>query len=237
MFLEIKRAFQSPFSEEKWYLKLIFPTIMSLVWLIYDFDKFIPQHYIKIITIISIIPYFVWMGFFTQFEHNEIHDEKPLLPILKTKVRDYLVLGLKATCTALFYTLIFILISIAFLLLVKISKPANIIFEVIFFILLLLFVLVASFATSCLADTFTLKSTFNISRILSLIQKVSVEIVIYILLTIALTVSTLVICFLLGVSIIGIILIPIMIAVMQLITINLKAQVYKIAKYRLENNE
>ena len=89
MQLDIKKAFLSPFSEEKWYIKLIFPSFMAIFSLISNILA--QEHKAEVLglALITLLPFLVLYGFFAQFAHNEIHDELPLLPDLKTKVKQY----------------------------------------------------------------------------------------------------------------------------------------------------
>lgn len=237
MNLDIKKSFLSPFSEEKWYLKLIFPVIVTAFSIVSNHDLHASKETILLVSLLSIIPSIILSGFFMQFEHNEIHDELPLLPILNSNVKKYLIYGLNALGIVLIYILFLFLTAIgigAMFALLHIAKILSIILVGIFLIFIFLFV---GFAESTYADYFSFKKAMNVSRIASLIPKVKTEIFIYILITIGLMLTLSIITAGVQFAKATLILIPFFTTLIQLIMVNLKAQVYKVAKYRLETKE
>lgn len=237
MELEIKRAFRSPFSEEKWYLKLIFPFLVTLLANAGDKHFHLPA-LLLVVILVALIPLsLILSGFYLQFEHNEIHSKEPLLPFLKEKFLDYLILGLKVSAIFISFLALELLLFLPLVKLFKMYSPAGTIFGGLLFLLMLFVGLVLAFATSSLADTFDLKYGFKINRILSLMSKVIVEIIVYLILCVILAIIGSVIASVLKLNIAGIFFTPIITVIVQFITVDLKAQVYKIAKYRLENNE
>lgn len=238
MELDIKKAYLSPFSEEKWYLKLIFPSIMALISIILSNKNLhIPNLYVLIIILISIIPSFILSGFFIQFEHNEIHDELPLLPILKSNIPTYGKYGVNCIGVAIFYGILSLLLLIAFALAIKYAVTAKIFIGIILLIPFILFLIAAGLAQSTYADSFHFTEAINIKRVFIIMSKVKVEILVYLLMSIILTFLTFFITLILVLSVVGIILVPFTTAILQLIIVNIKAQVYKVAKYRLENHQ
>lgn len=237
MNLEIKRAFTTPFGEEKWYLRLIFPFLVTLLAALGDKHFHLPPILLVAIFVALIPLSLILSGFYLQFEHNEIHSEESLLPVLKDKWLDYLILGLKVTAIFISFLFVELLLFLPLVKLFKIETLTGTIFGMLLFVLMLFVGLILSFATSSLADTFELKYGFNLSRILSLIPKVIVEIIVYLILCVILAVAGSAIASLLKLNTVGILLTPIVTVIVQFITVDLKAQVYKIAKFRLENLE
>lgn len=246
MQLDIKKAFLSPFSEEKWYIKLIFPAFMAIFSLISNILA--QEHKAEVLglALITLLPFLVLYGFFAQFAHNEIHDELPLLPDLKTKVKQYFKYGLSLLGIILIYTIAFFIISFVISLIlgfalgftVAVLKLSKIIIPIVLAILLIpVLILTIAYMTlveGSFVDNFNFNEALNFKKIYSLIFKVKSEIFVYIILAFGLTIVLSIITIILAVPKITLILVPIVIAIQQLISINLKAQVYKIAKSRLE---
>lgn len=247
MELDIKKAFHSPFSEEKWYLKLIFPVIMAAFNLISNVAVHEHKIAVIILILITILPNLVLIGFFTQFAHNEIWNEIPLLPSLKSKIKQYFSYGIKNLGLSICYGIAFFIIGFvlsfvtglvlgilcAILGLNKIILP--IVSIIIFVPVLILLVAFMVLVKGAFADNFSFKEAMNYKRLFKLMSKVKSEIAIYLLLTICLTIALVIIVLTLSLLKFTLILAPILMAIVGLISINLYAQVYKIAKSRLEN--
>lgn len=233
MQLDIKKSFLSPFSEEKWYLKLIFPLIVAALGMVSNKTLHIDKSIVLIVSLLSFIPSVILTGFFFQFQHNEIHDQLPLLPILKTNIKKYLSYGILGIGIVLIYTIVAVLIS--GLLGFTLWNISKIVALILLGILLILFAILISFAQGTFADTFSFESAMNFNYILKLIAKAKGEIFIYMLISTALILGLSAINTVLGLFKYALILSPIFTVFLQLITMNLQAQVYKLAKSRLEN--
>lgn len=247
MELNVKKAFCSPFSDEKWYLKLIFPSIMASFNLIPN--AWLKQHPIEflVLFLIILIPSFALKGFFIQFAHNEIHDKSPLLPELKSNGKNFLKYGVKLVGVFVIYMLIFLLI--AFLAGLALGFVLGIISAFLHFkamipiiaaiVFIPLGILAAAFIilVECIFfDNFSFKEALNYKRAWGLLSKAKSEIMIYFLLMIGVFIA-LALCFLiLSFLKFTLILVPVLLAITQLISVNLKAQIYKTAKLRLEEN-
>lgn len=244
MELNVKKAFRSPFSDEKWYMKLIFPSIVTFFGLLsndltpeYPFAAFI-------LLVMLIIPTIVLSGFFAQFANNEIHDNFPLLPNIESKVKDFLEIGIKLLEVMIVYLLIFL--TIAIVIGIALGVILGIIASVLNFKALvpivstLCFIPLGVLALAFLAvvegiffDNFNFKESLDYKKALSLLSKVKLEIGFYILLFTCLTIATSIINMLLSPFAPSLLLICFLMAVVQMIFINIKAQIYKIAKERL----
>lgn len=242
MELNIKKAFLSPFSEEKWYLKLIFP--IAVAALSFAANIISKEHKLEslLLALVSIIPSIILTGFFAQFAHNEIKDELPLLPELKSKITQYLIYGLKLIGATLIYAFVFLLmastITITLAVLSKFSGASKLTMAIIFTVLLvpisILIMAIMTLFQGIFSDNFNFEETLNIKRIWSLVFKAKAEIAIYLLLSLGLAIALGIISVILTVPKVTIFLVPFFIALEQLISMNLKAQVYKVAKSRLE---
>lgn len=247
MDLEIKRAFLSPFSEEKWYIKLIFPVIMVAFSLISHLAVHEHKMAAIILMLITLLPNLVLYGFFAQFAHNEICNEIPLLPSLKSKIKQYFSYGLKGLGFTLCYGIVFFIIGFmlsfvvglvlgilsAMLGLNKIILPIALI--IIFVPILILSVAFMVLVKGVFADNFSFKEALNYKRIFKLMAKVKSEIAIYMLFAICLMILIVISVLILSLFKFTLILAPILVTIGGLISVNLYAQVYKIAKSRLEN--
>ena len=243
MKLDVKKALLSPFSEEKWYLKLIFPIFISACCTLSDGPFHVSKSLTFLIGLISLIPGIALSGFFIQFEHNEIHDARPLLPVLKSNFEKYLKYGLWVIFISICYLCIAGVLLLIFSPLygyVSYLTKGNILLLILssIFYLTPFFLLVLSFgfALSSYADSLDIKDVSDIKRTFRLISKVKLLILGYLLIFAGLTLIYLGINAILSISKYTIILSSISWVILQLININLEAQVYKIAKYRLENN-
>lgn len=237
MQLDIKKAIKSPFSDSKWYIKLIFPSIMSIFYVIFKQDNFhLSNPFYLVSFIIGIIPLVIYFGFLLQFGHNEIHDEKPLLPVLRGNIKKYISLGFKAILIIITYFAINMLLAFIAISLHQSNLMLLKIFSYPLFILILLIFIFLFFPIAIFADNFNLEDICNFKRIFALIKKVIPEFIIFILIQIILELLLSAVGMILILTIIGTPLVLILFAVIELIRTNLTAQVYKIAKSRLEAN-
>lgn len=246
MDLEIKRAFKAPFSEKKWYLKIIFPSIMAILGFILNSTL----HYNKMEAIIlwSIIflPGIALNGFFLQFEHNVIHDATPLLPELKSKIIQYFRYGFYFLGVLLIYLILLIIFAFIFGLTFGLFSGIVSIFlgfnkllvsliSLIIYIPFTIFMVVFwTLAQAKFADNFSFEEALDYKKICHLIPTVKFELLVYMLLFVGFIVIFFIINSIFALVKFIIIFAPV-IAIIQLMMINVKAQIYKIAKYRLEN--
>lgn len=237
MQLDIKKAIKSAFSDNKWYIKLIFPSIMSIFYVIFKQDYFhLSNPFYLTSLIIGAIPMLIYFGFLLQFGHNEIHDEKPLLPVLRGNIKKYISLGFKAILIIITYFAINMLLAFIAIPLHQSNSVLLKIFSYPLFILILLIFVFLFLPIALFADNYNLEDICNFKKILSLISKVIPEFIVFVLIQIILELLLSAIGMILILTIIGAPLVLILFAVIELIRTNLTAQVYKIAKSRLETN-
>lgn len=245
MELSLKKALKSPISDEKWYLKIIFPSIMVILGNVGNehLHLHIPDLYVIIVFLVSIIPNLILFGFFFQFQHNEINNENPLLPVLKSNIFTYLKYGFKSLAFDLFYLFLIGLVIISLMIGIKLAlyngiiKVIGIMLGISSFISLIFFYFMWTFAGSAYADKFCLKDAFNYKWNLKLISKVKSEILVFVIYSFIIILLYLLIFYIFLMYIISIVLIPILAAASGLMLYNLQAQLYKVAKFRLKNNE
>lgn len=238
MKLDIKKAYLSPFSEKKWYIRLIFPTIMAAMSFICNPNiQIMPRQYCNLFILITLIPGIILSGFFIQFQHNEIRNEQPLLPVLKSNISEYARHGIRSIIFILFYSVIDIFIILLALILLKMEliKIISILISIIAVTAIIFVFIAANIAIAAYADNFNVEDAFNINRICLLIFSAKGEICVFLFMALILSLLSGIICAILGITIIGMFFIPIVIAILQLIIINLEAQVYKAAKFNLES--
>lgn len=209
-----------------------------------DWSKTHPAQ-ILLLLLICIVPAIVLYGYFVQFGHNEIHEKTPLLPNLESGIGEFLKNGAKLLGVTIIYTFIFALIAvilgiglgvitgiIAALINFKALVP---IIATLFFIpfgvfVFILFVLVEG----AFFDNFNFKEALDYKRILMLVSKAKGEIAFYILFFICFTIFTSILTTIVSAINLTIILSAILLAIGQFISVNIKAQIYKIAKSRME---
>lgn len=234
MELNIKKAFLSPFSEKQWYIKWIFPIIVSACFLVFNPNLNFSNTVKLLIIFVCIIPYLILWGFLNQFQHNEIHDETPILPILSGKVKNYFIYGTRLCVITLVYLIFcFVLFLIALFtlelgLIIKILTILSLFGAVIYLWIALIF------AQSSYADNFCFRDAMNFKKVFKLMSKVKIEIFIWFLI-VALLGFILKLVLMLPLFIL--IIYPIVRVLVKLILNNLSAQLYKIAKFRLENTD
>lgn len=253
MELDIKKAFLSPFSDTEWHINLsllIFVSIFASL-LRNNFSN-VPQVFNHIIYAILFL---ILAGFYTQFQHNEICNEKPLLPTIKSKCIKYLKYGF----TVSIITTLYIMVSVSFLgvfnailskfLLISHIPHASksiliallaigLLMTIIFFFVLATFFSVWTFALCAYADFLKLNVNMNLFYLFKMIKYVKSEMFVYILILFTLLCPFLryVNTSLESINLIFFIA-QIILVYIQLILFNLAAQVYRIAKIRLANTE
>lgn len=234
MDLDIKKAIASPFSEKKWYIKLIFPIIVTALELVNNPNLHISQNIILLTTFISVLPDIVLAGFFIQFQHNEIHNETPLLPFLNAKIKKYFIYGLYGLGITLIYIILGFVLFFVLPNLFKNLGIANTLVGSLSNIGLILGFIFLFFAINAYADYFKFKDAISIGRIFKLMSKVQpFDYFGFIFFAVGLTYYIK-----LSSSLNNIFLIfsPFVAVIIRLTIMNMSAQLYKIAKNKLENN-
>lgn len=233
MDLNIKKAIKSSFSEKKWYIKLIFPVIVTALGLVNNPNLHISQNIILLTNFISLLPVIVLVGFFIQFQHNEIHNEIPLLPSLDKRVKNYFLYGLNSLGIALIYIVLGFVLFFVLPNLFKNLGIANTLIGSLANIGLILGFIFLFFAINAYADYFKFKDAISIGRIFKLMSKVQpFDYFGFIFFAVGLT-------YYLSSSPNNIFLIfsPFVAVIIRLTIMNMSAQLYKIAKNKLENKE
>lgn len=230
----MKKAFNSPFSEEKWYSKLIFPFILAILNLmtnVYYQDSSLTSLIINFVVITLGV---ALSGFYAQFGHNEIYDQSILLPDLESNIKNFFLYGIKLVGIMMIY---FSLVLVGSLFgLSALAHPSALAFFGLFLMVLGMFVgfPLAAVAEGVFFDNFCFKEALDVKRVIKLLAKVKMEILLYIIACI---------CFMMIISglnsIVSIFGVTIIIAaalstIIQLALINFNAQIYKIAKAKLE---
>lgn len=234
MELDMKKAFNSPFSEEKWYSKLIFPFILAILNLmtnVYYKDSSLTSIVINFAVIILGV---ALSGFYAQFGHNEIHDKSPLLPDLDSNMKNFFLYGIKLVGIMLIY---FSLVLVGSLFgLSALAHPSFLALFGLFLMVLGLFVgfPLAVVAEGIFFDNFSFKEALDVKRIIKLLAKVKMEILLYIIACICFMMITSILNSIVSIFGITIIFAAALSTIIQLALINFNAQIYKIAKSRLE---
>lgn len=241
MELNIKKALLSPFSDNKWYIKLIFPSITMFCIFVLYLKPHVPLIVALTIVLICILLGIMLNGFFIQFRHNEICNNKPLLPEFNgtfEDIEDYFIYGLNSCGIYFMYAIPTLLLSI----IGHIHAPIIIavLTSILFLLSYLLLFIAGSFSQNAYADYFCFGNAVKFKKIFRLMSKVKLEIFIYLILSTILMLLYLCIVVILAlivknINIIFAILCSIPIIILILIELDLQAQIYKIAKNRLEN--
>ncbi len=233
MTLDIKKAFKSPFSEEKWYRKLIFPFILAIFNLmtsVYYQDSSLTSLIINFAVIILGI---MLSGFYAQFGHNEIHDQSPLLPDLESNIKNFFLYGIKLVGIMLIY---FSLVFVGSLFgLSALAHPSVLALFGLFLMVLGLFVglPLAIIAEGIFFDNFSFKESLDVKMVIKLLAKVKMEVLLYIIACICFMMITSGLNAIVSIFGITIIFAAAISTIIQLALINFNAQVYKIAKTKL----
>lgn len=237
MKLDIKKAFKSPFAEEKWYKKLIFPfmlAIFNLITNVYYQDSSLTSLIINFAVIILGV---ALSGFYAQFGHNEIHEQSPLLPDLDSNIKNFFLYGIKLVGIMMIY---FSLVLIGSLFgLSALAHPSVLALFGLFLMVLGLFVgfPLAVVAEGIFFDNFSFKESLDIKKVIKFLGKVKMEVLLYIIACICFMMITTGLNSIVSMFGITIIFAAAISTAIQLALINFNAQVYKIAKSRLEDTE
>lgn len=156
MQLNVKNAFLSPFSDEKWKSKLF---ILSLL---------------LIASIGLLFPYWIFIGYCLQFMHNEIHNIKPLLPDWRSNFIKYLKHGV---CYFMIISMFFIF---CFLLIFLFIKP----FKIAFMIFTFIFTIINFAVLSLYSDKLKFSESFYLKKFFKVISRVQWTFLILVLITI-----------------------------------------------------
>lgn len=234
MQLSMKKAFNSPFGEEKWYIKLAFPFIMAILGLIASAFYKDDNVSLAIINILTFIPGIILGGFYAQFAHNEIHDISPLLPDLDSNIGDYLKYGFKL----LGIVCIYFSIAIAGILLGMVALKLQNFLALIALILIMLGMplgfIFAIPAEGIFFDNFCFKDALDYKKVLALLSKVKMEIAVYFLICFCFMMLMTICNSIVEIFNLSLVFVAAFVAAAQLVIVNLSAQIYKIAKARLE---
>lgn len=253
MELDIKRAFLSPFSDIEWHINLSLLVFISIfASLLRNNFSNLPQVFNHIIYAILFL---ILAGFYTQFQHNEINNEKPLLPKIKSKCIKYLKYGLNVSIITTLYIMVsvsffgvFNAILSKFLLISHIPHISEsiliallvigLLITIIFFFVLATFFSVWTLALCAYADFLKLNVNMNLFYLFKMIKYVKSEMFVYILILFTLLCPFLKYAnpLLENINIIFFIA-QVILVYIQLILFNLAAQVYRLAKVRLANTE
>lgn len=248
MELDIKKAFLSPFSDKRWHLKLIFPCVtMTILLIIFDSLINVSEIVGYIIAPICFIAVIFILGFFVIFIHNEISNNKPLLPGIEVKLKDYFICGLISMGIFLIYSTPDYFLGLINH--IPATATYNTFTRVSLYLLSLILSIICAFSINSYADSFHLKDAIRFKCIFKLMFKVKLEILIYLVLSFILNnlASPLGLGYIaaarhlhfttIAFAISKDITIPMVGNVFTLIFFNLQAQIYKIAKKRLEDKE
>lgn len=185
-------------------------------------------------TFISLLPDIVLAGFFIQFQHNEIHSETPLLPFLDKKAKSYFIYGLNGIGITLIYIALGFIIFIAIPNLLKNTGIISGLIGILSTIGLIIGFIILMFAMNAYADYFEFKDAINLGRIFKLMSKVQLfDFFGFIFFTIGLAYY---INLFSSLNNIFLIFSPFMTVIIQLTIMNMSAQLYKIAKNKLESS-
>lgn len=237
MNLDIKKAFNSPFSEPQWYKKMIFPLALACLGIVSSPEMHLNKIVIAVVFLLTLIPGFVLSGFFIKYLHNEIYDETPLLPVLKGNVKEYLINGLKFLGISLIYLSVFVIATLILIALTKTQSIISFVAIALYIFFAIIMFMIFFFSESAFADNYKFKDALDINRLQSLVVKVPKEIFITILIGFGLTILMSIIAGIAGVLNLKMITSAIIAVPIQFIMYNLNAQLYKIAKSKLDTIE
>jgi len=246
--LNIKKAFLSPFSDYGWFWKITLLGVLCTLSLGLNVSAKIGSKYLLIGFLIGFLVEMIKTGYFIKFIHNEIYDIKPLLPVWKYNILDFLKKGTKYYIVLISYIILFLILFALF-----IAFPVSIFFassEIVSNIILIFFgILYAIFGmiftqlVMCsYADNLKYENCYQFKFFLKLILNVKKEIVITLLFVFVFCTLTLIFSEViiksnnLFVLITMNLLTPYFIVIELFTLYNLSAQTYKIAKYRIYNN-
>lgn len=240
MKLDVTKTYCSPFLDEQWYIKLIFPIIVNLYLNLFG-DKSLNWSHIY-----NYIPFLILAGFYIQFQHNEIHNKIPLLPTIKSKLITYFKYGFFSSIISIFYVIVVVLLlsipktilSITTLTLhfsdtnaitKIITTIAGVSISIIALILITLSLLAWGLALCAYADSLKINEKINLLKTFKMIAKAKYEVLIYIFALIPIHAIFFSMLILTKHPSMTYFVIPIFYVFVQLIGLNLTAQLYKIA--------
>lgn len=166
MKLDIKKALQSPFRDEKWKSKLFILTFLITINLLFNTLN---------IRVLQFLISCIIIGYCLQYAHNEIHDINPILPDWFSNFFKYFNYGASSILVCLVYVLLYSIPIYIVFYLIKSSVIANVFLA--FITLVIIF-----WGLSIYCDNFKFKKIFNIFNFLKLIYKAKWELFIIIFL-------------------------------------------------------
>lgn len=173
MQLDIKKAFLSPFSDDKWKSKIFILILLSVFAGLLDGSK---------IGWLSWFPTFIFNGYCAQFIYNEIHNINPLLPEWHANFLKYFKYGFIFTIITIIYSIIIFLILFNF---IKLSYNAKII------PILFIFSVIYFWVSGSYCDNFKFSEAFAITKFFKLNLRIKWEF----LITILIIFGSIIICY------------------------------------------
>lgn len=234
MELDFKKAFKSAFLEEKWYTKLIFPFIMAILSLITNAFYKDTSMTSAVINLLTIVPGIILSGFYAQFGHNEVHDKSPLLPDLEPNIMNFFTYGIKLVGIMLIY---FSLVFVGSLFgLSAFAHPSAFALFGLFLMIAGIFIgfPLAVIAEGLFFDNFNFKESLDIKKVFKLLTKVKMEVLLYIITCICFMMIMSILSSIVSLYGVALLFAAALVATIQLALINFNAQIYKIAKSKLE---
>lgn len=215
MRLDFKKAFYSPFSDDKWKSKLFILTLLTVFNVLFEILK---------IRVFEFVISCILTGYCLRFAHNEIHNITPLLPNWRSNFLKYLNYGGFSLIVFLAYFLLCSIPIYIIFYLIKSSIIANI-----FLVFISLTMVFGGLSLYC--DNFKLKEAFNIYEFFKLIAKAKWELFVITLIFMFLGIVFYSIKIYFPEKTIIDVTFVIIAPLYSLITANLIAQVYKKVKY------
>lgn len=192
----------------------------------------------KLVLIFFAVLYFlmniILIGFIIQFQHIEIHDKALLLPNLNKKFKHYFLSGLKIIGITLFYFFYVIGLSFCFSGFLHFGQVIKFITISLMYLGFVISIVAVLFSECSYADTFSFKKAIDLEYIFKLMAQVKLEVFLYVVL---LFLFCIIKYTLYESKNTGIFVYPFIITFLLLIMANFSAQLYKIAKNRIENKE
>lgn len=185
MKLDFRKAINAPFSDKEWYIKLIFPCVVTgLVGIILCSKSYIlkvsaniPNFLFFGFLIFCLIIGFVASGFFVQFRHNSICDFKHIIPETKGHIDGYLVQGFNSAIINFVYLMLNKLIDIIGH--IPIREGAGLLSVLVLSCMYIILSISGAFSQNIYADSFYFHKAFDYKRIFCLMSKVKKEIFIF----------------------------------------------------------
>lgn len=245
MKLDLQRTFDSITGTPKWFWKVSILGFLCILLILSKGLSKISLNYSFAVLFIGFPIEMIKTGYLMQFIHNEINNISPLLPQWGSGIKTYIKLGIKYYSITISYVIcllsffmLFIITPVSFLfahdkfLQDVIIIPLGVLFTI-------LGIIIIQLAICSYVDNFRYKHAFNLGRFVQMVVKVKKEIVICLFITFISTLSVLLISEIvekssnLLVGICAYVFISYFIAITFLFLNNLSAQIYKIAKLRI----